>query len=142
LKQFVGEILAGDAALIAALLRNMSAAMVAYSRSVLLNNGYSYPQAELQLDRTIAALSALCQVHSNSEVAESLEKGSVDVLKMLHNLTSQEKASLPAPIDLDIHCGQAKESSIIVLDVLVIKRSAMQSALSAISQIINVVADI
>mmetsp|Transcript_3097 Transcript_3097/g.4296 ORF Transcript_3097/g.4296 Transcript_3097/m.4296 type:complete len:233 (-) Transcript_3097:20-718(-) len=141
LKQFIDMdvFVVENAALIATLLRNMSSAMMAYPRAVLLNNGYSCPQAELQIDRSFSALSAMCRGHKSRKDTDS-----VDVLQMLRNLSNVEKVSLPAPIVLDFDdCSSVKSvTSVASFDVLVIKRSAMQSALSAITQICNIVADI
>ena len=128
---------------VSSLLRKFASALVEYPRKNLLAHGLTYPQTEVQLERSISQLRYICSAASTRNYLTSFGSSSGvdegDVLRALRTMSDEEKRDLPVVIptrlqDLATVASIDSEGSgdNNALDVAVIKEEALRTAVSII----------
>ena len=136
---------------VSSLLRKFAGALIDYPRSLMLDRGFTYPQTEVQLERSISQLRYICSTINTRNYLTSPPQSSSfyddDVLFALRSMSDEEKKTLSAVVPTQMYemtavaadtdtttAGLANESSLEnnALDVAVIKVDALRSAVSII----------
>ena len=135
---------------VSSLLRKFASALVEYPRKNLLAHGLTYPQTEVQLERSISQLRYICSAAKTRNYLTSFGSSSGvdegDVLSALRTMSDEEKRDLPVviPTRLQDLATVASIASKIVetvnegsgdnnaLDVAVLKEEALRTAVSVI----------
>eukprot|EP01036_Dinobryon_divergens_P023533 gene23533-31886_t len=136
---------------VSSLLRNFAGALIDYPRKIMLDHGLTYPQTEVQLERSITQLRYICSM-INTRNCLTFPPQSIsflvhdDVLSALRTMSDEDKRDLAAVVHTQMHgvttitpdlmtAGITNEISgmeINSLDVAVIKVDALRTAVSII----------